>query len=116
EERPRRAQGCAGVTRSASMDVFPVSERSLRGLATPMRGAALVIALALCAETSVTSAIAAEPCALEPGETHTVTSIIDAETLLLDDGSQVRLIGALMPRSSGEGAVNRSDPARAAVE
>ncbi len=38
-------------------------------------------------------------CALEPGPTRAVTNVIDAETLTLDDGSEVRLIGALSPRS-----------------
>lgn len=37
-------------------------------------------------------------CALEPGPTRAVTGVVDAETLILDDGSEVRLIGALAPR------------------
>jgi micrococcal nuclease len=42
----------------------------------------------------------AEPttCALEAGPTRAVTGVIDGETLSLDDGSEVRLIGALTPR------------------
>lgn len=38
-------------------------------------------------------------CRLEPGPRRTVTRIIDAETLALDDGSEVRLAGALAPRA-----------------
>src|SRR5688572_14159939 len=38
-------------------------------------------------------------CTLEGGETRSVIRIIDAETVLLDDNSAVRLIGALAPRS-----------------
>jgi micrococcal nuclease len=37
-------------------------------------------------------------CTLTSGPTRAVTTIIDAETLGLDDGSEVRLIGALAPR------------------
>lgn len=37
-------------------------------------------------------------CALEPGPARAVTRVVDSETLALDDGSQVRLIGALGPR------------------
>jgi len=39
------------------------------------------------------------PCTLDPGPTRTVTRVLDAETLVLDDGSAVRLIGALAPRA-----------------
>jgi len=38
-------------------------------------------------------------CTLEPGATGSVVRIIDAETVLLDGGIEVRLIGALAPRS-----------------
>lgn len=40
-------------------------------------------------------------CTLEAGATHAVVRVIDAETVLLDDGSQVRLIGALALRAPG---------------
>ncbi|HML42621.1 MAG TPA: thermonuclease family protein [Hyphomicrobium zavarzinii] len=39
------------------------------------------------------------PCTLEPGPIRTVTRIVDGETLVLDDGKVVRLIGALAPRA-----------------
>ena len=39
------------------------------------------------------------PCSLEPGPIRTVTRVIDGETLVLDDGKAVRLIGALAPRA-----------------
>ena len=47
--------------------------------------------------------VGAEPalddhCALLPGPSHTVVRVLDAETIALDDGSEVRLIGALAPR------------------
>ncbi|MGH6816258.1 MAG: thermonuclease family protein [Hyphomicrobiaceae bacterium] len=43
-------------------------------------------------------------CRLEPGERQAVVRVIDGETLALDDGSEVRLIGALSPRSPDSGA------------
>ncbi len=39
------------------------------------------------------------PCAIEPGPIRTVTRVIDGETIILDDGKVVRLIGALAPRA-----------------
>lgn len=38
-------------------------------------------------------------CSLQPGPARTVTRIIDGETLALDDGSEVRLAGAMAPRA-----------------
>jgi endonuclease YncB( thermonuclease family) len=38
-------------------------------------------------------------CTLEAGPTRSVVRVIDAETVLLDDDEEVRLIGALAPRS-----------------
>lgn len=52
-----------------------------------------VTALALAMSTA-----AAAECRLEPGPRRTVTRAIDGETLQLDDGSEVRLAGALAPR------------------
>ncbi|HVZ04779.1 thermonuclease family protein [Hyphomicrobium sp.] len=59
-------------------------------------GVASVFAFAFsagAAETHVT------PCTLNPGPIHTVTRVLDGETLVLDDGSAVRLMGALAPRA-----------------
>ena len=38
-------------------------------------------------------------CTLEPGPTRAVTGVPDGETIVLDDGSEVRLVGALAPRA-----------------
>ncbi len=38
-------------------------------------------------------------CTLQAGPTRAVMRVIDAETVLLDDNQEVRLIGALAPRS-----------------
>jgi endonuclease YncB( thermonuclease family) len=43
-------------------------------------------------------------CTLEPGPTRAVSRVIDGETLALDDGSEVRLVGALAPRPPDSGA------------
>src|SRR5205085_5368627 len=44
------------------------------------------------------------PCAgLEIGPARTVARVIDGETVTLDDGSQLRLIGALAPRAVDAG-------------
>jgi micrococcal nuclease len=43
-------------------------------------------------------------CDLEPGPSKSVTRVIDGETIALDDGTEVRLIGALAPRALDTGA------------
>lgn len=48
---------------------------------------------------------ASESCTLASGPQRTVTRILDAETIALDDGSEVRLIGALAPRARDADAV-----------
>jgi micrococcal nuclease len=50
------------------------------------------------------SPASAEPCRLETGGTHSVAKVIDGETLVLDDGREVRLIGALAPKAIEVGA------------
>ena len=50
------------------------------------------------------------PCTLDPGPVQTVARILDGETLLLDDGSIVRLIGALAPRARDAGAATGAWP------
>lgn len=48
---------------------------------------------------------ASEPeCTLRPGPARTVTRVIDAETVLLDDGKELRLAGILAPRARDAGA------------
>lgn len=58
-----------------------------------VRTAVLALSLALAG-----GAGRAEACELEQGERRAVARVIDSETLALDDGRQVRLIGALGPR------------------
>ena len=62
---------------------------------------------------TITPAIA--DCRLEPGPQRTVIQALDGETLRLDDGSEVRLSGALAPRGQDVGADEQSwAPASAA--
>jgi endonuclease YncB( thermonuclease family) len=45
-----------------------------------------------------------ERCTLAAGSSHTVVRVADAETIVVDDGSEVRLIGALAARVPSPGA------------
>ncbi len=70
----------------------------------------------LTAAVAIAGSASAE-CRLQPGGSHVVTKVIDAETIGLDDGSEVRLIGALAPRArdgeAAEGAWAAEKAARA---
>lgn len=57
-----------------------------------------------------------QACALEPGSTRTVTRIIDGETVALDDGREVRLIGALAPRARDANAAPGAWPLEEAAK
>ena len=68
------------------------------------RLAAGMLTLLLAAAARPTRAEDQQPqqeqtCTLEAGPTRSVVRVIDAETVLLDDNEEVRLIGALAPRS-----------------
>ena len=60
--------------------------------------------VAAISATAAADDAAFEPCTLVPGPTQTVARVLDAETLVLDDGTAVRLIGALAPRARDAGA------------
>ena len=67
---------------------------------------ALAVGVQLASPVALTKS-SADPLAcagLEAGPKRTVTRIIDGETVTLDDGSQLRLIGALAPRAIDVGA------------
>jgi micrococcal nuclease len=55
-------------------------------------------------------------CRLEPGPRRTVVRVLDGETFVLDDGSEVRLAGALSPRGSDAGAADSEWPAALAAK
>ena len=61
--------------------------------------ATVVLLLASPALPAAAQAPPAPPCTLQAGETRAVVRVIDAETVRLDDDRDVRLIGALAPRS-----------------
>jgi len=61
-------------------------------------------AMALAALPTIGNSASPAPCTLEPGPVRTVARVLDGETLVLDDGSAVRLIGALAPRARDAGA------------
>ena len=67
---------------------------------------ALVVGVHVASPAAIAQSSAkALPCAgLEPGPRRTVTRIVDAETVALDDSSELRLIGALAPRAIDVGA------------
>ncbi|HWV83523.1 MAG TPA: thermonuclease family protein [Hyphomicrobiaceae bacterium] len=52
----------------------------------------------------------APPCPLAAGDTRAIARVIDGETLALDDGRELRLIGALAPRGGDAGAAAGSWP------
>lgn len=61
-------------------------------------------------EMKVPNTIAEQSCTLQSGGYRTVARIIDGETLALDDGREVRLVGALAPRASDAGAASGAWP------
>jgi micrococcal nuclease len=75
------------------------------------------IAAALFAVAFTAAAIGpALACAeLQPGPTRTVTRILDGETVALDDGRELRLIGALAPRAIDAHAEAGAWPAETAA-
>jgi micrococcal nuclease len=68
--------------------------------------AAWVAALMLASSSPVQAAdLAITPtCALPAGPVRSVTRVLDGDTLQLDDGSELRLIGALAPHAHDVGA------------
>ncbi len=54
-------------------------------------------------------------CGLEAGPERAVAAVLDGETVRLDDGKEVRLIGALAPRASDVGAALARWPSQAAT-
>ncbi|AHB47396.1 nuclease [Hyphomicrobium nitrativorans NL23] len=67
-------------------------------MAWQRRNAAVSGLVAVACLAVQVSAAASESCAPDLGTTHEVVRVIDGETVELDDGRQVRLIGAMAPR------------------
>jgi len=74
-----------------------------------MVGARWLLAIAFVLPSSAVRA-EAPPCPLTRGETRAVVRVLDGETLALDDGRRLRLIGALAPRARDVGATDGSWP------
>jgi micrococcal nuclease len=60
--------------------------------------------------------IAHAECRLEPGPQRTVVRVLDGETFVLDDGSEVRLAGVLAPRGADAGIGDAEWPAAGAAK
>src|SRR5688500_18451436 len=78
------------------------SARTRRALRAAMAG---TLGALLGASAATASAAEGTACELEAGPRRTVARVVDGETLALDDGSEVRLVGALAPRAA---AISRS--------
>jgi micrococcal nuclease len=95
------------------------STRHARGSRQPLcKAAVLAFALSLPTMTaSAQSSASGLACAgLEAGPTRTVARIIDGETVALDDGTELRLIGALVPRAIDAGADHGMWPLEVAAQ
>jgi len=102
------------MTRSARRDMLEASSRVWIMDGALLAAVRLLGAAVLCGHLA--AAASAEPCALQPGPSHAVARVIDGETLLLDDGQEVRLIGALAPKPDVlPAAADEGSPARDAM-
>lgn len=82
----------AGILRTMGVRVFRLPPTVT---AAALLAAALGVAAALAEEKTGAPPV----CTLQAGPTRSVVRVLDAETVLLDDHQEVRLIGALAPRS-----------------
>lgn len=84
--------------------------------ASVLLGATAVCAVVLPAQTAVAAEAEQETCTLESGRAGAVARVIDSETLVMDDGREVRLIGALAPHAPGFADPQSWPPAHAATQ
>lgn len=73
-------------------------------------GMGVLVALMVLTPRAHAETPASPPCAIERGETRAVAEVRDGETLRLDDGRMLRLVGALAPRAGDVGAPPGSWP------
>lgn len=89
------------------------------GIGNPVKFAAPMVSLALIFAFSMPPLFAQERVqqtyTLQAGSTRAVARVVDSETVLLDDGREVRLIGALAPRSPNLRAGSRPWPPECAA-
>ena len=60
--------------------------------------------LAISVEAAFAQSSAPLPCALEPGPTRAVASVLNGDTVRLDDGVELRLLSVLAPKTRDGGA------------
>jgi micrococcal nuclease len=73
-------------------------------------GPSVLVALLMLTPRAHAEIPVSPPCAIERGEARAVAEVRDGETLRLDDGRMLRLIGALAPRAGDVGAPPGSWP------
>ena len=56
-----------------------------------------------CADDALAQTSAPLPCALEPGPTRAVADVLDGDSVRLDDGVEVQLLGVLAPKARDAG-------------
>lgn len=89
-----------GRDRRPAFGIRHVAPRStIRVSALATLGAWLALAASTTGVTAVEQHDAANACQLEAGPSRAVTRVIDGESLALDDGSEVKLLGLLAPRA-----------------
>src|SRR5262245_17214436 len=94
---PLRLAACIPLVGEAPVCAHESSAtRWLRALSGAAAVACACTNLTLAAATAETGTACA---GLEPGPARTVTRVLDGETVALDDGTELRLIGALAPRA-----------------
>lgn len=71
--------------------------RNMRGVRGTFAMVILLVAEPATAAGVMPKPLADQSCTLQAGGEHTVVRIVDAETIELDDGTEVRLVGALAP-------------------
>jgi micrococcal nuclease len=88
----------------------------LRGWSLAAAAAALLGAFGVGPAAAQSRTKSTIPCpGLEPGPTRTVTRILEGETLVLDDGRELRLLGTLAPRAIDADAEAGAWPAELAT-
>lgn len=106
----------SGQLRPVLAAVTALDTRSVRGRFGPrQRGARrsagmlhLLAWLAMLAGSGASASGLPKDCRLEAGTAYTVARVIDGETIVVDDGREVRLAGILAPRAGDIGAATWS--------
>lgn len=88
----------------------------MRQLALWLCFVSVVALLAAAAAAGTGKSQSSQDCVLPPGTTRTVVSVVDPETIVVDDGGEIKLAGLLAPRAlDAGGVVSEWLPERAAT-